>query len=165
MVLKSWTFIDKSTWKEGSWKQEPDRIEWIDDTTGLFCLILRKPSGALSGYVGVPSRHPFFLKPHDLLRLWVHRGISYSNLSRGREETGVRFTSASGNPGSIWWFGFSCDYEDDLCPARNAPRGHYRDVEYVTHEVISLIEQIEQRSSKMQEATSRTKMGQPVVLV
>lgn len=165
MVLDRWTFIDKATWKEGPWKQEPDRIEWIDTSTGLFCLILRKPSGALSGYVGVPSGHPFFLSPHHLLGLWVHRGLSYSNVSRGHEATGIRFTSDSETTGSIWWFGFSCDYEDDLCPARSAPRGYYRDIEYVTQEISSLIAQIKQRSSKRQAASTQLKIEQTVAFV
>lgn len=153
MALNSWTFIDKSAWKEGPWNQEPDRLEWIDEATGLFCLILRKPSGALSGHVGVPSDHPFFLKPHHLLRLWVHHGISYSNFSHGQGESSIRYFSDLAAPNRIWWFGFSCDYEDDLCPARLAPRGHYRNIDYVMQEVINLAEQIRQRLHKQETVT------------
>lgn len=160
MPLNRWTFIDKSTWKDGPWKQEPDRIEWIDNTTGLFCLIVRKPSGVLSGYVGVRKDHPFFLHPHHLLRLWVHRGLSYCNLSRGDDETGIRYTFSSQDSGRIWWFGFSCDSEDDLFPAYRSSLGQYRDIEYVTQEIVSLIEQIQERSRKMQQATTSTRREQ-----
>lgn len=156
MPLSHWTFIDKSTWKDGPWKYEPDRIEWIDDTTGLFCLILRKPSGVLSGYVGVPNSHPFFLQSAHLLRLWVHRGLSYCNMSQGNQETGVRYTSSLKDPGSLWWFGFSCDSEDDLFPAYRGSLGQYRDTEYVTQEIVSLLEQIKERSRKVQQATAST---------
>lgn len=157
MLLNHWNFIDKSTWKTGPWQQEPDRIEWVDDTTGLFCLILRKPSGVLSGYVGVPKDHLFFLKPHHLLRLWVHRGLSYCNLSQGDNETGIRYTPGLKDPGSLWWFGFSCDSEDDLFPSYRGSMGEYRDIEYVTQEIASLIEQIEERSRKAQKAAVQTK--------
>lgn len=59
-ALHEYTTVDKSTWKPGAWKNEPDKIQWIDEATGLDCLVVRGPSGALCGYVGVPEGHPYF---------------------------------------------------------------------------------------------------------
>lgn len=51
--------IPKSQWGEGPWQSEPDRKEWVDQATGLHCIIHRAPvTGALCGYVGIPTSHP-----------------------------------------------------------------------------------------------------------
>lgn len=55
-----WTTRDKSGWGDGTWQNEPDKVQWVDDATGLDCLIVRGPSGALCGYVGVAEGHPYF---------------------------------------------------------------------------------------------------------
>lgn len=52
--------VDKSTWGRGPWADEPDKIQYQDEATGLPCLIVRSPVGALCGYVGVPEGHPWF---------------------------------------------------------------------------------------------------------
>lgn len=50
---------DKSTWGEGPWQDEPDKVQWQDEETGYPCLIVRNPHmGFLCGYVGVPPGHP-----------------------------------------------------------------------------------------------------------
>lgn len=64
--------IDKSQWDEGPWKSEPDKVQWIDDKTGLYCMIIRGPVGALCGYVGVPEGHPFY-------------GVKYNGCVRGKD--------------------------------------------------------------------------------
>lgn len=52
-------YIPKSQWGEGPWQSEPDRKEWVDQATGLHCIINRAPvTGALCGYVGIPTSHP-----------------------------------------------------------------------------------------------------------
>lgn len=51
--------VDKSDWADGPWKNEPDKRQWQDPETGLPCLIVRGPAGALCGYVGVPKGHPW----------------------------------------------------------------------------------------------------------
>lgn len=54
----------KEAWGEGPWLTEPDRMVWVDEATGLDCMILRAPvTGALCGYVGVPPGHPLHGKP------------------------------------------------------------------------------------------------------
>jgi hypothetical protein len=50
--------VDKSTWDAGAWMDEPDKVEWRDEATGLPCLAVRGPMGAWCGYVGVPPDHP-----------------------------------------------------------------------------------------------------------
>ena len=46
---------------EGPWKDEPDYQHWVDEKTGLDCLIVRQPSGGhLCGYVGIPKNHPLY---------------------------------------------------------------------------------------------------------
>jgi hypothetical protein len=64
-----YTTRDKSTWGAGEWQNEPDKVQWVDEATGLDCLIVRGPSGALCGYVGVGESHPYF-------------GIEYSGCTR-----------------------------------------------------------------------------------
>lgn len=51
---------DKSLWERGPWDAEPDKAQWSDEDTGYPCLILRGPSGALCGYVGVSNDHPAY---------------------------------------------------------------------------------------------------------
>lgn len=62
--------IDKAEWARGEWSGEPDKIQWMDEGTGLPCLIVRGPVGALCGYVGVPEGHPF-------------HGLGYSSCRHG----------------------------------------------------------------------------------
>lgn len=52
-------YKDKSTWGEGPWTSEPDRLEF-ETACGLTGLVLRGPLGALCGYVGVPPGHPLY---------------------------------------------------------------------------------------------------------
>lgn len=56
---------DKSDWPRGPWDNEPDKIQWQDEVTGLPCLIVRGPVGALCGYVGVPKSHPAYGLSYD----------------------------------------------------------------------------------------------------
>lgn len=56
---------DKKGWGEGPWQHEPDKVQWVDPTTGYACLIVRGPVGALCGYVGVPKGHPAYGLSYD----------------------------------------------------------------------------------------------------
>jgi hypothetical protein len=49
--------IDKSTWGDGPWMTEPDRVEWRH--AGLPCLALRNQMGVWCGYAAVPPGHPW----------------------------------------------------------------------------------------------------------
>lgn len=53
--------VDKSGWDRGQWDNEPDKKQWVDEETGLPCLIVRSHgTGALCGYVGVDKSHPAY---------------------------------------------------------------------------------------------------------
>lgn len=65
METREWRWLDKSAWGSGEWTSEPDKKQWADAATGLPCLIVRGPFGALCGYVGVPQDHPAFGLHYD----------------------------------------------------------------------------------------------------
>lgn len=65
METIEYRYADRAGWKSGEWDNEPDKIQWPDEATGLPCLIVRGPSGALCGYVGVAEGHPFYKKDYS----------------------------------------------------------------------------------------------------
>jgi len=71
--------IDKSDWSRGPWDSEPDKIQWQDEATGLPCLIVRGPVGALCGYVGVSPDHPLHGKEYDAADMEVHGGLTFAD--------------------------------------------------------------------------------------
>lgn len=71
--------IDKTDWTRGPWDKEPDKIQWQDDATGLPCLIVRGPSGALCGYVGVATDHPWHGGSYDSCDVDVHGGLTFAH--------------------------------------------------------------------------------------
>lgn len=78
------TIPNKADWGDGPWVREPDKAQWRDPETGLPCLIVRGPSGALCGYVGVPESHPMYNVEYDNVHnaypdLSVHGGLTYSD--------------------------------------------------------------------------------------
>jgi hypothetical protein len=143
--------IDKSQFEDGPWQTEPDRVEWRH--RGLPCLILRSHSGALCGYVGVPSGHPCHGKGCDeIADLEVHGGLTYSNTCNGH----ICHVPQPGESGDdVWWLGFDCAHAWDYWP-KNAvfQRAHfarrpdeiYRDMPYVRAEVERLADQIADRA-------------------
>ena len=70
---------DKSEWGPGPWQSEPDKRQWRDEATGLPCLIVRGPSGALCGYVGVSRGHPCYGKDYDDVTVEVHWGLTFAS--------------------------------------------------------------------------------------
>lgn len=74
----TYTTIDKSSWPRGPWDSEPDKVQWQDETTHLPCLIVRSPSGALCGYVGVPRSHPFYERYYDDCNIDAHGGLTFA---------------------------------------------------------------------------------------
>lgn len=146
-------YIDKTTWGDGPWQDEPDKVTWIDPATGLSCMIRRSPgiTGALCGYVGVPEGHPLYGASYQEPDLDVHGGLTYSDKCDGDEQHGVCHVPEPGQTGEVWWFGFDCAHIMDLMPAMAAREvergwastgGTYRTVDYVRAEVESLAAQI-----------------------
>lgn len=150
--------LDKTTWAPGPWHDEPDKIQWVDETTGLDCLIVRNHHGALCGYVGVPPGHPAHGRLFDDIdgTLEVHRGLSYSDRCQedAQESRGICHVPAPGRPADVWWLGFDCQHAWDLAPGFAArerelglpahpPFGEtYKTIAYVREEVARLAAQL-----------------------
>lgn len=65
----------------GPWNREADKVAWVDEHTGLGCIMLRQTDGTLSGYVGVGPDHPLYGFDAAAVPLGisnqVHGGITY----------------------------------------------------------------------------------------
>jgi hypothetical protein len=162
--------IDKSTWGPGEWQDEPDKVQWQDEATGLPCLAVRQGrSGHWCGYVAVAEGHPYFLIDWDrcFLRpacedyycdhcpasvVTVHGGLNFAALCGPEaEESGVCHTVDAGEPDHVWWLGFDCAHSGDHCPARGDARDllvrrskweTYKPLSYVKFQVASLAIQL-----------------------
>lgn len=147
---------DKSTWKAGPWHDEPDKMQFPDEATGLPCLIVRGPSGALCGYVGVPEAHPLFGEDYGLPDVEVHWGLTYADRCQPHgddEARGICHVPDEGEPDHVWWFGFDCAHSGDYTPSTSAmeirhacfaqgPFEEYRTIAYVKSEVRGLARQL-----------------------
>ena len=145
---------DKSSWGEGPWQSEPDKKQWLDEETGLPCLIVRN-HGAWCGYVGVSEGHPLFGKGDEDADIEVHGGITFTGACQDhRDETeGICHRPSPGEPDHVWWLGFDCDHAWDLDPSRAvrerqrygwepAKEEVYRDQAYVESECRKLAKQL-----------------------
>lgn len=157
-----WNYTDKSTWGPGPWQEEPDKIQWTDQRTGLPCLVVRSETlGNWCGYVGVPEGHPLHGKHyyhHRLRGINVHGGLTFSNTCGGK----ICHVREDGDP-EVWWFGFDCAHWMDFSPGLAAlevmripglsfaPPDNdcvYRDLPYVQAECISLAKQLVSKSRR-----------------
>jgi hypothetical protein len=174
---KEYRTIDKTKWRPGPWRDEPDKIQWQDGATGLPCLIVRNSMGALCGYVGVAEGHPWFDKDYNRGKvtgcgdtcdheneyhyqctpagsLRVHGGITFSDFCQPHdtEDDGICHLPAPGEPERVYWFGFDCGHHGDGIPARNFQMqmgySQYRDIEYVRAEVRQLAAQLKAVASQ-----------------
>lgn len=139
--------VDRNGWARGPWDDEPDREHWIDDETGLDCLVVRNSMGAWCGYVGLPEGHPQYRKHYDEvyvdLDIDVHGGLTYAHTCRPP----ICHTAAEAAHEPVWWVGFDCLHLGDDAPGRSfraAAFGHeeYRDIDYVRGEVTKLARQL-----------------------
>lgn len=171
---REWHYEDKSEWPQGEWKEEPDKVQWTDEETGLPCLIVRGPVGALCGYAGVPKSHPFFgceysSCPIDCPEDWcdhtpenileAHGGITFSlacSPNKDDPERGICHVVAGDE--KIWWFGFDCAHLGDCSPCLSKLRSDeglstphpgevYRSVSYVKEEARTLALQLSRISA------------------
>lgn len=148
--------VDRTGWAPGPWDGEPDRVEWR--AHGFPCLIVRSPTtGALCGYVGVPSDHPFHgvndgEEKADSLS--VHGGITYGSKCAGH----ICHVPQPGEPDDVWWLGFDCSHAGDVMPIRSSGfdsmnqfasmfgaathEGGYKNVAFVREETERLAEQL-----------------------
>lgn len=145
--------VDREGWAKGPWDDEPDRLEWRDQVTGMPCLIVRSgTTGALCGYVGVPPSHADHGKHwQDVEGVDVHGGLTYSSKCAGP----ICHVAAPGEPDDVWWLGFDCAHHLDAAPGHDfrmamipdLPKGFrdgnvYRDVAYVRAETTRLARQL-----------------------
>lgn len=164
--MKTWTFDEKRPKTSGPWDTEPDKAQWIDEATGLDCLIVRGPVGALCGYVGVAPTHPWHGKDYGQHvgdtecdnefcyehtpggGVEVHGGLTFaSSCQKGDEDgPGICHVPEPGRPANVWWFGFDCAHAFDLAPSMLQYGAHegdvYRDFDYVRSECASLAKQL-----------------------
>lgn len=167
--MKTYTTMDKSTWGPGEWQDEPDKLSWTDEETGLPCLIVRNRGGALCGYVGVDPSHPWHRveygehigpscgedwcyehTPEGVVS--VHGGLTYSAGCQhsASEDSGICHIPDPGQTDDVWWFGFDTAHSGDYCPAHSALGDvftqreweTYRNVDYVRTEVAGLARQL-----------------------
>jgi hypothetical protein len=119
---------------KGPWSNEPRKIQWVDASTGLPCLIVRNPVGALCGYTGVYAGHPFHKVEYSQCtvkcgkdycydhspeaQLQVHGGITFSEACAHSEDEsdGICHIPEPGTSDDVWWFGFDCAHGGDLIP-------------------------------------------------
>ena len=155
--MKTWQNKDKSKWKDGEWTNEPDKAQWIDEDTGLDCLIVRGPMGALCGYVGVPESSKYFEKEYEEVDVDVHGGLTFADKCRPSddESKGVCHIEEGAANETVWWLGFDCAHAWDYSPSYSSRedgddvfrQGHdevYRDFGYVKLEVKRLAKQLEE---------------------
>lgn len=148
-------FDFREDWPPGPWDSEPDRVEWRDEQTGLPCLIVRGPVGALCGYVAVPPGHPWHGKGYDEVDASAHGGLTYADKCGGH----ICHVPAPGEPDDVWWLGFDCGHGGDITPSmagfyaktkqrdpfpRLYPNYAYRTVDYVRSECAELAAQVAQ---------------------
>lgn len=147
--MKKWTTKEKSNWLRGEWDDEPDKAQWIDKATGLDCLIVRGPTGALCGYVGVPECSPLYKKEYTQVDeiIDVHGGLTFSKACNpnGNESTDICHTGDVANK-TVWWFGFDCAHGQDFTPAYSRHKIFsyeiYRNFSYVKNQVTKLAKQL-----------------------
>ena len=123
------------------WGHEPNKVEWVDISTGLVCLAKRnRKTGAWHGYVGIPHDHVWFsnrfISDGDMP---VHGGIKYV----GMLQRGNWHEPGPGDPGNVWWVGFSCSDVHDRLPYLSTSDLDwwdevYRNLEFVQNECANI---------------------------
>lgn len=113
----------------GPWMDEPDKIQFVTEV-GLPALIVRNRSGALCGYVGVDSKHPYYEKNYDDCNVDCHGGLTYSNLCQPGGK--ICHKVEDGEDDNIWWLGFDCAHCGDHVPLYDSGWGEdYKNLDYV----------------------------------
>lgn len=152
--MRTWTFAEVRPPGDGPWVEEPDKAQWVDEATGLDCLIVRNPrAGHLCGYVGVPPGHPWHgVSRHEIIVV-VHDCLSFSDFCQEGAENSpsVCHVPEPGRPEKVWWLGFAAAGFMDAQPTAEAVLAtigitdlgpvYYRTFDYVRDEVASLAAQ------------------------
>lgn len=159
MRTKEYTTIDRTGWPSGPWDNEPDKVQWQDEKTGLPCLAVRnRLSGNWCGYVGLSDGHPWYGKDYNSPDVDVHGGLTFAGMCRpgNTEAVGICHVPGPGQPDHVWWFGFDCAHAWDYSPLdvkMAEERGYpftishdasYRSLAYVRNECTKLASQLAQ---------------------
>lgn len=147
--------INRLGWPSGEWDNEPDKLQWLDEETGMPCLIVRNRLGALCGYVGVTKDHRFYGTDYDSVKLSdndesydeahyppAHGGLTYANVCQeGPEARTICHVVEEGEDDDVWWLGFDCLHAWDTSPGMMAldlrssiyspPENSYKNLAYV----------------------------------
>lgn len=157
--------------RDGPWRGEPDKIAWVDASTGKDCILLRQHGGHWSGFVAVSIAHPLWGFSADAIPapagIHVHGPIDSAapcdesgapetsvchvtiGSSRPARRSAPQRSSTSGDVDRTnWWFGFSADQAADYVPNHNRPLEReegqvYRDMDYMFEEVTKLASQLD----------------------
>jgi len=153
MKTKEYITVDKSTWADGPWQTEPDKVQYEDWETKLPCLIVRNAFGALCGYVGVSEGHPAYKKEYYDLDYEVHGGLTFSDfcLENPTEESGICHVPEEEEPEKVWWLGFGCGHCYDAMPHPDWEAfrdGSYRDISYVRNQIGHLAQQVKEKANE-----------------
>lgn len=132
--------IRKRFTHQGQWSIEYDNVEWIDEDTGLTCIVRRHTGlGSLSGYIRIPEEHSLYkakFGDKKILDLEVHGGISFVHFwDKGHTDFRI---------------GFDCGHAFDYKPLLselskvelNLTNSEYRSMKYVREECKRLAKQI-----------------------
>lgn len=152
METKTYTTLNRSNWaRDPQWDNEPDKVQWADEATGLPCIAVRHfLFGHWCGYVGVDGSHALHDKHHDVPEVSVHGGLTYSGACDpcADEAEGICYVPSEGEPDHVWWFGFDCAHYCDFSPLHKRYKNvsyyfrsgdpSYRTLEYVQAECRSL---------------------------
>lgn len=149
---------NKSEWGEGPWQNEPDRLEWIDESTGYPCLARRNMGGGFwCGYVGIPKDHSLHGKGRDAPSeldnegIDVHGGVTYSNKCDGDPEDGICHKS---DKDDVWWLGFDCAHYPDYMPSTGMLNYNklkfikYKNLEFVKQQCASMANQLKTKENE-----------------
>jgi hypothetical protein len=168
--VQTWTYPAHHPPGDGPWRDEPDKVQWVDEATDLDCLVVRNHSGALCGYVGVPPGHPWHGVDYSSIEPFpgVHGELTFSDFCREgvdhETEAAICHVPEPGRPDHVWWIGFDCAHAWDLVPRYDqmplgngktvadaliehmTPRPTYRDLDFVMTECRSLAAQVQTAS-------------------
>ncbi len=164
METKTYTTVDRTNWPSGEWDNEPDKVQWQDEKTGLPCLAVRNPKfGNWCGYVGVVPGHPLYGKHYrEAEELNVHGGLTFADkcCPAATEATGICHVPGPGESNEVWWIGFDCAHGWDYMPGfmslmKSIPSGldeltglflernaTYRTLKYVQEQCLELAAQL-----------------------
>ncbi len=155
MQTKEYTTRVAAGWPKGPWDDEPTKVQWSDEATGLPCLAVRHALlGQWCGYVGVPPEHPWAGRPYDddAVNVDVHGGLTFAGPCHPGESeaTGICHVPEPGESENVWWLGFDCGHYRDSVPGLMSvldrrPGDIYRTLKYVKHECARLAFQLYKR--------------------